>query len=73
MALWMCLRGSVRGNMKPIICEITFIHVFAKRYLIIKIHFISTILAIILITVKINRGSLMRFSKPETQVLEIKS
>ena len=32
----------------------------------------STILAIILITVKINPGSVM-FSKPETQVIEIKS
>ena len=82
MALWMCLRGSVRANIKPIInnslienhilCEIIFIHVFVKRYLIIKIHLYYISHHIILITVKINPGFLM-FSKPETQVLEIKS
>ena len=75
MALWMCLRGSVRANIKPIInnslienhilCEIIFIHVFVRRYLIIKIHLYYISHHIILITVSINPGFLM-FCEPET-------
>ena len=36
MALWMCLRESVRGNIKPILL---YMYIFVQRYLIIKIHF----------------------------------
>ena len=67
--MWLIINSLIENH---ILCEIIFIHVFVKRYLVIKIHLYYISHHIILITVKINPGFLM-FSKPETQVLEIKS
>ena len=54
----------------PILCEISLIHAFVKRYLIIKIRLYY--ITLILITVKINPCFLM-FSKPDTELRSLKS